>query len=322
MTYIIAEIGFNHEGILEDAVEMIELAAEAGADAVKFQTFKAGDIALPTSPHYSAIKQGEVGMDMMRALKKVCDEQGVDFLSTPFSHSAVDQLEELGVVAYKVASMDCSNAMILEYIASKGKPVYLSTGMSTLEEIRQALAMLREHGAAEVIPLHCISKYPADVDDLQLGLIPSLSNELGCAVGYSDHYPGNLACLAAVMQGAAVIETHFTNDTNRPGGDHSHSCDQQSLAELVTFARNYERMIGGSLADLATRSDRDLTSVFRRGAYAAADLPAGNTLKAGDVVFCRPEAEFGPSDVSAIMGKTLTRPVKANAPITVGDLAK
>ena len=320
MTYIIAEIGFNHEGSLDNAREMIRLAAEAGADAVKFQTFKASDIALPSSEHFNAIKAGEVGMGMMVELKKACDWHGVDFLSTPFSLEAVDMLEELGVAAYKIASMDCTNPLLLRHVASKGKPVYLSTGMASLDEIRAAVALLRKHGAAEVVALHCISKYPAHAGDLQLGVIPALAEALGCPVGYSDHYPGNPACVAAFLQGATVIETHFTDDPSRPGGDHGHSCGPRSLAELVDLVRNWETFNQGGAESLTGRSDREFAKLFRRGAYAVRPLAAGTAVRASDVVFCRPAHAMGPAEADRIVGKRLVRDLEACAPFRAEDL--
>ena len=223
--YIIAEIGFNHKGDMGLAEEMIRSAADAGVNAVKFQTFRARDIALPSSPHYSLIKAGEMNVDDHVKLKMMAKGCGVDFLSTPFSPWAVDVLEEIGVEAYKVASMDCANKHLLGLIANTKKPIFLSTGMATLAEIAESMEFLQEKDSGTVTLFHCMSIYPPKAKDLNLNIIPFLRSVFGVPVGYSDHFPGIKACFSAAVLGAEVIETHFTLDTSMEGPDHHHSAD-------------------------------------------------------------------------------------------------
>jgi N,N'-diacetyllegionaminate synthase len=206
--YIIAEIGFNHEGDLTLAEQMIRAAASAGVHAVKFQTYRAKDLALPSSPHYEAIKCGEMDLGQHQRLAAVAQDCQVDFLSTPYSPWAVDLLEQVGISAYKVASMDCTNTYLLKYIAQTAKPVYLSTGMANVSEIGETLEFLRQEQSGPVTLLHCISMYPASAEVLNLEIIPFLRTLFEIPVGYSDHYPGTKACLAAAMLGATVIERH------------------------------------------------------------------------------------------------------------------
>jgi len=215
------------------AAEMIKAVAKAGADAVKFQTFRAFDIALSSSPHYKTIKDGEMTFEQHRELVEIAKDCKIAFISTPFSPWAIDLLEKIEVQAYKVASMDCTNKHLLGLIAETKRPIYLSTGMATLAEIADTLDLLNKSKSGTVTLLHCISKYPPKAEDLNLCIIEYLKNLFGCSVGYSDHYPGTKACLAAAMMGAEVIETHFTLDSSKEGGDHFHSVDSKMLKQLI-----------------------------------------------------------------------------------------
>lgn len=306
--YIIAEIGFNHEGKLDEAEAMILAAAQAGADAVKFQTFKASDLALPDAPHYKLIECGELDRSAHERLAETARNAGVDFLSTPFSVEAVDMLQELDVPAFKVASMDCTNKHLLGRIATTGKPVYLSTGMADEAEISDILAFLKEQNSGPVSILHCVSVYPPRADELNLKTIPWLKERFGITVGYSDHYPGIDACIVAAALGAKIIETHFTLDNTRSEGDHGHSANEAQLAELVRRTANFHAMTGSP--ELAKRKDRNAAAMFRRGMYAARDLTAGEMLTEADLLLCRPVSALGPSDLKGVLGKHLLRPVE------------
>ncbi len=306
--FIIAEIGFNHEGDLDQADAMIRAAARAGADAVKFQTFRASDLALPDAPHYKLIECGELDRGAHQRLASTAGDAGVDFLSTPFSATAVDMLQELGVPAFKVASMDCTNKHLLGRIAATGKPVYLSTGMANETEISESLAFLEEQNSGPVSILHCVSIYPPPADALNLTTIPWLKERFGIPVGYSDHYPGIDACIAAAALGAEIIETHFTLDTDRPEGDHGHSADEAQLMELVRRTADFQAMTGRP--ELSGREDRDAAAMFRRGMYAARDLTEGEVIGEADLLFCRPVSILGPSDLTQVAGKRLHRSVR------------
>jgi sialic acid synthase SpsE len=316
---IIAEIGFNHEGDMDLAVEMIEAAAAAGATAVKFQTLWAEDIALPSAPHFENLKAAEMDLDRHRRLAAGAKASGVEFISTPFSRRAVDYLEEVGVKRYKIASMDLTNTDLLGYVAQTGKPMIVSTGMTTLAEIAGCLEFLTERGAAQVSLLHCISNYPCAANELNLDMIPLLKNIFDVPVGYSDHYPGVKACLAAVMLGAEIIETHFTLDTTKPGADHEHSADPESLKSLIENIRLFGQMRGRP-DYLKNRPDRDKAELYRRGLYAAKDLPAGVVLGREDLLFCRPESQLSPNHLGRVLGRKVTRPIKAFQEITWEDL--
>lgn len=317
--YLIAEIGFNHAGSMETARRMIRAAARAGADAVKFQTFRADDLALPSAPHYRLIKPAEMTRDELRRLKAWADEAAVDFLSTPFSRKAVEWLAELGVAAIKVASMDCTNTHLLGAIAATGCRILLSTGMASLDEIRRTLAFLDARTSGEVVLLHCISNYPAARHELNLATIPLLRRTFGRPVGYSDHHPGPKACLAAAILGAEVIETHFTLEPDRQDGDHAHSLGPDALQRLGADIEAAMEMLGSEEA-IFTRPDRENAATFRRGLYAARPLHNGERLAEQDLLLCRPASEFSPADLAWLTGKVLRQDVAQYAAIRRNDL--
>jgi sialic acid synthase SpsE len=312
--YIIAEIGFNHEGDMKLAVQMIEAAAQAGANAVKFQTYRAIDLALPSAPHYQSIRCGEMSLEQHQELATVACDFGVDFLSTPYSPWAVDLLERIDVPAYKVASMDCTNTHLLQLIAATQKPVYLSTGMATLAEIANSLDFLRRNDSGQVTLLHCMSLYPANAEDLHLDIIPLLKKMFGIPVGYSDHYPGVQACFVAAILGADVLETHFTLDVSKSGGDHSHSADPKMLKQLVADIELAKSMIGVKRA-IYNRPDCRWAKKFRRGVYAAKQLYQDEHLRVENLLFCRPTSRFSPNDVTWLTEKILSRNVSPYQPI-------
>ena len=314
MSYVIAEIGFNHEGNMKLASEMIKAASDSGANAVKFQTFKAIDIALPTSPHYSAIKNGEMDFSQHQELFSIAKENAIDFISTPFSVNSIELLEKIGVSAYKVASMDCTNHHLLKYISQTKKPVYLSTGMAELSEISETLEYLESQNSGQISILHCISIYPAEVDQLNLEMIPFLKHIFNIPVGYSDHYPGTKACLLANFLGAEILETHFTLDSSKEGGDHFHSADPSQLKALIKDIEEFKSM-RGSPKTIFQRKDRSFAQVFRRGVYSSKKLLKGDILKESDFILCRPESSFTPDDVEQLIGKKLCKDIEAYQPI-------
>ena len=311
MSYLIAEIGFNHEGEIKLARKMIEQAANAGANAVKFQTFRASDIVLPTSTDYGLIECGQMDLVTHIELAMTASDNGIDFMSTPYSPWAVELLEEVGVSAYKIASMDCINRYLLRHIAQTSKPIYLSTGMATLSEIADSLEYLRSEGSGPVTLLHCLSLYPPKAEHLNLTTIGLLKKIFGIPVGYSDHYPGTKACLAAIMMGAEILEVHFTLDSSKEGGDHFHSVEPDQLRQLVSDISLFDTMRGQEYA-IFNRSDRQYAKDYRRGLYSARTLAAGEILKEEDFLLCRPTSEFSPGDVDRLKGKVLDRDVFEN----------
>lgn len=314
---IIAEIGFNHEGKIDIAKKMIKAAANAGADMVKFQTFQASDIALPDSEHYALIEAGELDYDQHLILSNTAKDEGIEFLSTPFSCGAIALLEKVGVTAYKVASMDLDNHHILGKLAETKKPLYISTGMASIGEIFTTIEFLKKNESGKIHLLHCISLYPPKAEDLYLETIPYLKNVFDLPVGYSDHFIGIDACFAAAVQGAEIIETHFTLDSDTPGGDHFHSVNPALLKKLIGDIKQYQKMIGKGKNIFKKRADIDNKNIFRRGLYAATDIDKGDDIKLEDIIMCRPKNELTPNDISWILKSKLQKNIHRHEPLTL-----
>jgi len=314
MVEIIAEIGFNHDGDIEQAKKMIKAAALSNANAVKFQTFRAKDIALPNSPHYNLIQKGEMNYEQHLDLYNTAMDAGIEFISTPFSPWAVELLEKIGVSSYKVASMDCTNFHLLKYIAQTQKKIYLSTGMATLDEISNTLNFLKLNKSGPIILLHCVSMYPPEAQHLNLEIIFLLKKIFDMPTGYSDHYPGTDACLLAAILGASTIETHFTLDSSQKTGDHFHSVEPDDLKKLIEKILLFTQMRGISRS-IFHKADRLFSDDYRRGVFAAKNLPKGKILKEDDFLFCRPKTIISPNDIESILGKRLLDDVSSFQPI-------
>jgi N-acetylneuraminate synthase len=261
--YIIAEAGVNHNGSLNMARELIDVAVEAGADAVKFQTFKTEEIILRHAPKaayhkettgddseqswFDLLKSQELDKSMHESLIKHCRDSGIHFLSTPYDVSSVDLLDELNVPLYKIASTDLNNLPLIRYIASKGRPIILSTAMSELEEVRASVEVIRAEGVDNLIVLQCTGSYPAPLNQANIRAMRQISDSCDVAVGFSDHVPGYNAAITSISLGACVYEKHFTLDRSLPGPDHRASLEPSELKELVQFIRDTESMLGDGL---------------------------------------------------------------------------
>jgi N-acetylneuraminate synthase/N,N'-diacetyllegionaminate synthase len=301
--YVIAEIGFNHEGKVDLALEMIEAAAAAGVDAVKFQTYKAAGLTLESHEHFELIKHGELDLAAHKTLAAKAKSCGVTFLSTPFDDWSIDVLEEVGVPAYKVASMDLTNLPMLRRLARIGKPIILSTGMGTMAEIGEAVDTVFAEGNRQLVLLHCTSHYPPEPSNAHLRTMQQIAEGFGLATGYSDHVLGNAVAVASVAMGACVIEKHFTTDKNLPGPDHKISADTADMTALVREVRMVEAALGRRCADI-TRPDRPQAALARRGIFAAGDIPAGTTITADMLKIVRPERGLAPKMIDTVVGRT------------------
>jgi len=315
--YLIAEIGVNHEGSMDLAKRLIDDAMEGGASAAKFQTYKAGKLASRHSPAYWDVskeptrsqyelfsKYDSFGPDQYRQLPEHCRMRRIDFLSTPFDLEAVDLLMPL-VPAFKVASADITNVPLLRKMAGAGKPVLLSTGASTLAEIRFAVQTLRAAGGSDIALLHCILNYPTAVDNARLGMIKVLQREFpDCVIGYSDHVvpDDTLSALeAAALLGACVLEKHFTHDKTLPGNDHYHAMDRTDLKRFVERMALLRRLAGSEDKDLEKESATRLHA--RRSIVAARDIKAGETLREIDLVTKRPAHGISPVHWDEVIGR-------------------
>jgi N-acetylneuraminate synthase/N,N'-diacetyllegionaminate synthase len=314
-TFIIAEAGVNHNGDLEVAKQLIDVAINAGADAVKFQTFRADAIASPDAPkanyqlattdvtesQLELLRRLELSKEAHYELNNYCQGRDIIFLSTPFDESAADMLSELGVPAFKISSGDLTNAPLLEHVAAKGKPVILSTGMANLDEVAAAVSVLREAGCDELALLHCVTNYPAAVSDVNLRAVTTMAHEFRVPVGYSDHTDGIEVAIAAVALGACIIEKHFTLDRSLPGPDHKASLEPNELRALVSGIRNVEAALGDG-RKVPTVGELETARVARRSLFAAQTIAAGSVVTRDMVSMKRPGTGISPVLLKKIVG--------------------
>lgn len=320
--YIIAEAGINHGGDIAVARRMIEVAAAAGVDAVKFQSFTAKGLTHEklASDQHEFFARYELTREEHVRLAEACREHNVDFLSTPFDFEMVDLLDSLGVPAFKIASCDLTFLPLIEYTARKGKPMYISTGMGNIEESKLACSVASQHGCPRVVLLQCTTNYPTAYADVNLLAMHTLRAHIGSEVGFSDHSIGNYCCFAAVALGATVIEKHFCLDKNVPGPDIPGSAGPDELADLTAGIRNIEQALGSG-AKAMRASEKDVATVARRSIYYTAVLAAGHVLERRDLIFLRPGSGMSPAEVDQLLGHPLTRDVAAGAMAQLADIA-
>ena len=319
--YIIAEAGINHGGDLAVARRMVGVAADAGVDAVKFQSFTAAGLTHATlaADQHEFFARFELSREEHQELAELCREHGVDFLSTPFDHTMADLLAETGVPAFKIASCDLTNIPLIEHCAAHGRPLYISTGMGNIAEIKQAYNAARNAGADRVVMLQCTTNYPTAYPDVNLGALQVMREEVGCGVGFSDHSIGNWACFGAVALGAEVVEKHFCLDKSVPGPDIPGSCGPEDLTELVQGIRVLEQCRGDGGKEMR-ESEREVAAIARRSIYYARDIAAGQALAAADFTCLRPAGGMSPARMGELLGRTLKHDVRAGDAASVEDV--
>lgn len=330
---IIAEAGVNHNGSLELACALVDAARAAGADAVKFQTFKAERLVSAGAPkavyqqrttgggesQLEMIRKLELGEVEHRRLQAHCKEQGILFLSSPFDEQSADFLAELGVIAYKVPSGELTNLPFLAHLAGKGQPLILSTGMAYLGEVEAAVRTIAEAGPVALALLHCVSNYPADPADINLRAMDTMRAAFAVPVGYSDHVPDNEVAFAAVARGACILEKHFTLDRNLPGPDHQASLEPQELAALVRGVRAVEAALGDGRKRPAA-SEADTAGVARKSLVAARDLAAGSVLESNLIAVKRPGSGLPPAMLQHLLGRRTRVDIPRDALLSLEDL--
>jgi len=305
--FIIAEAGINHNGDVALAKKLVDAAVEAGADAVKFQTFKAENVVTSTAEkaeyqktatgttesQYEMIKKLELSEADFGELAEYAGDAGIIFLSTPFDEESVNLLDQIGVPAFKIPSGEITNFPLLKKIAQKFKPIILSTGMATLGEVEEALNHLKKHGAEEIVLLHCTTSYPAPVTAVNLRAMETLRYAFQMPAGYSDHTEGITIPIAAVAMGACVIEKHFTLDRTLPGPDHRASLEPQELATMVKAVRDVELARGNGVKG-PTEEEEAIKRVARRSIVAKRDIRMGDVLAEDDLAIKRPGTGIEP----------------------------
>lgn len=331
--FIIAEAGVNHNGSLDLALDLVTRARECGADAVKFQTFKAEHLvtrdaasaayqkrAVPdASSQYDILKALELSEDDFVKIQSHCRAVGIEFLSSPFDEDSAGFLDRLGMRLFKVPSGEITNTPLLEAIGRFGKPVILSTGMSWLSEIEAAINALSLAGAGEIMLLHCVTEYPAPYDQINLSAIQTLAMAFGLRVGYSDHTAGLEIPIAAVAMGATLIEKHFTLDTAMPGPDHSASLPPEDFQCLVESIRHVERARGDGRKRPASCEIPNL-EVVRKSITASRSIAAGEVITRSHLTLKRPGSGLAPLWLNAVVGRYARRSIAADELIDWSDL--
>lgn len=324
-TYVIAEIGANHNGDMELARQSIRAAHEAGADAAKFQSWDTGLFARGFYEEHPGLEEQvaayAVAGSQMAELAAYCRETGIDFASTPFSKREMAELDALDPPFIKIASMDLNNDHLLADAAATGRTIVLSTGMSQMGEIEHALETLEGRGHTDTILLHCIALYPPPGDEyVNLRNMEMLRETFGYPVGFSDHTKGIEITLAAIALGAVVIEKHFTLDKNMEGWDHAVSADPAELAVITSAARRIPTALG-SRRRIVSDNERNQGRVMRRSIVAARDLPVGHVLTLEDMDFRRPGTGIAPNDAGRLVGRELLRAYTADQLLSEDDIA-
>jgi N,N'-diacetyllegionaminate synthase len=318
--FVVAEIGNNHEGKFDAACRLVEAAAASGADAVKFQTFRAElFVGRADEARFRRLKSFELSQDQFRELAGIARSKNVMFLSTPLDLPSADFLEPL-VEAFKIASGDNTFYPLIERAAQSGKPLILSAGLADLAQIRRSVDFARSKGARDLAVLHCVSSYPVPPDQANLRAIPALAGQLDATIGYSDHTMGIEAAVLAAALGARIIEKHFTLDHDTSDfRDHKLSAEPGELKELVRRIREGGAMLGSGEKRAQPCEEAGLTA-FRRSIVAARDLSVGSILDAKDLLWLRPGGGLAPGQEHLLVGRKLLRPLAMGERIRPADV--
>ena len=327
--FVIAEAGVNHNGDINQARKLIDTARDAGADAVKFQTFKAENVVtrdaekaayqkettLREESQHEMIKKLELTNRDFEELFAYAMNEGIIFLSSPFDEESVELLDGLGVPAFKVASGEITNFPLIRHIAKKGKPIVLSTGMSTLPEIDEALQVITGEGIGEIVLLHCVTAYPAKIDDMNLRAMETLRYAFKLPVGLSDHTTGITISIAAAALGACVIEKHFTLDKNLPGPDHQASLEAEELKQMIEAIRDVEKAMGDGIKR-PTQEEEEIKRVVRRSIVATTDIPSGVVITKDMLGIKRPGSGIEPRYLHEVVGSISKTRIERDETVT------
>lgn len=325
---MIAEAGVNHNGDVNVALELVRAASRAKADAIKFQTFSAERLATRSAPKaaYQArtggaetqremLKRLELSIDDHRQLMRACEREGILFLSSAFDEQSADMLEELGIAALKVPSGEITNLPFLRHLARKGRCLIVSTGMSTLDDVRTAMGAIRETADVPVVLLHCVSLYPAPAAGVNLRAMETMRTEFQVPVGFSDHTDGASIALASVALGADALEKHLTLDRDLPGPDHAASLEPADFEALVESVRAVETALGDGVKR-PLPEEAETAAVARKSVVAAVDIPRGAEIKREMLTVMRPGTGLPPSRLDWVVGRKAHSAISAGAVIT------
>ncbi|PKP61380.1 MAG: pseudaminic acid synthase [Candidatus Altiarchaeales archaeon HGW-Altiarchaeales-1] len=326
--FIIAELSANHLQKFELAVDTIKAAKEAGADAIKLQTYTPDTITIESDNEcfkikgtlwggktlYNLYKEAYTPWEWQPKLQKLAEDLGLIFFSSPFDKTAVDFLEGLNVPAYKVASFEITDIPLIEYIASKGKPIIISTGIATLADIEEAVNACKRMGNEKIILLKCTSSYPAPIEEANLLTIPNMADTFGTIVGLSDHTLGSSVAIASVVLGAKVIEKHFILDRNLGGPDAAFSMEPDEFKEMVKSVRDVEKALGKVSYELSEKVEK--SRVFARSLFVVKDMKSGELISEENVKSIRPWYGMRPKYLKEILGKKIRNDIKKGTPLS------
>ena len=326
---VVAELSGNHNGNINKAFELIDKAVECNADAVKIQTYKPDTITINSNSDEFIIKEGpwkgktlyelyemaHTPWEWHAKLFEYAKIKNIPIFSSPFDETAVDLLEELNVEAYKIASFELVDDQLINYVASKKKPMIMSCGMANLEEIEHAVETARLHGSGEIILLHCVSSYPASFKDYNISILKDMEKRFGCYVGISDHSIDNSASIASVPLNSKLIEKHFTLDRNGGGVDDSFSLEPIEMANLTDQVKKVWESLGNPTYNL--HKSEEQSHQFRRSIYFCKNLDKGDHIKVESVKSIRPGNGLPPKDLHKVIGKKVLMNVKSGTPVTM-----
>lgn len=327
--YIIAEVSANHNGCLNTALSLIEVAKNAGASAVKLQTYHPDTITLNSESDefrlkgglwdgrtlYDLYQEAHMPWEWHKPLFEYARKIGITIFSSPFDNTAVDLLEELNAPAYKIASFEAVDLPLIKYVASTGKPMIISTGMADAEEIQEAIDAAREGGCKELAILHCVSGYPAPAEDYNLRTLPDMIKRFGLVTGLSDHTLDNTTAITSVALGASIIEKHFTLDRNGGGPDDSFSLEPEDLTALCRDSKTAWQSLGQ--INYGQKSSEKDNIQFRRSLYFVKDMKAGDIITEDSVRSVRPGFGLAPKHLNEIIGKKVTKNISKNTAVTL-----
>jgi|TARA_B100001093_G_scaffold512506_1_gene582494 N,N'-diacetyllegionaminate synthase len=331
--YFIAEIGVNHNGDMNLAKKMIIAAKKSGANAVKFQTFKASTLVTPRTPkvkyqksttnknesHYQMIKSLELSEKNHLLLKNFCKKKKIEFLSTPYDINSAKFLNKIGCKVFKTASADIVDLELHEYLAKKNKNVIISTGMSTFKEIDECINIYRKYSNKKFVLLHCVSNYPCSLKSLNLKILPIIKNRYKCQVGYSDHSVGNEAATLSYSLGAKVFEKHFTTNKSLKGPDQKASSLPEEFKEMVFRVKQAETILGKPIKK-CQNEEFEMSKVSRKSITVDRDLKKGETLKRGYLLLKRPGTGLYYKYIEKIIGKKIKNQIAKNYQIKLSDV--
>ncbi len=325
--YVIAEMSANHAGSLVRAKEIIHAAKESGADCIKIQTYTPDTMTIDCDNDYFKISEGTwdgenlyhlyekayTPWEWQQELKEEAEKAGIDFLSTPFDKTSVDFLEGLGIACYKIASFELVDLPLISYIASKGRPIIMSTGMSTLGEIEQAVQTIKNAGNSQFALLRCASAYPAITDDMNIKTMQNMEQIFQVPVGLSDHSMGSVGAVTAVALGAKIIEKHFCMDRSIENPDSSFSMNPAEFAQMVKDIRQAEKAIGTVKYGVSRQEESNI--VFRRSIFCVQDIKKGEKLSEQNVRIIRPGYGLEPKYYPQVLGQRALRDIKRGTPL-------